>query len=107
MSDIAPVPENSTPVAPLDRYFTEFLIAKLHQPLLPKLQKLSVVFEIILQSPTLEISRERTWRLTIKEGMLDSVVLALTRTPVQCSFTLSEDAFTAVISGRLSPQMAF
>ena len=84
----------------LDRYFTEFLVGKLHQPLLPQLRKLSVVCAITITGAV-----KRSWTLTIVDGMLESVS-AQPGTP-QCTFTLDAAAFSAIVSGRLSPQMAF
>lgn len=84
----------------LDRYFTEFLIAKLHQPLLPQLRKLSVVCAIRITGGI-----TRTWTLTIVDGMLDSVSDQAS-TPA-CTFTLEATTLASIVSGKLSPQMAF
>ena len=81
-------------------YFTKFLAEKLHQPLLPKLQKLSAIFHIeLLDAPN------SIWTLAIKNGMLDSI--AKGAIPAQCGFKLKRETFARIIGGKLSPQMAF
>ena len=93
-------PQSPDVSGPLDRYFTEFLVEKLHRPLLPQLRKLSVVCAIRITGAV-----ERTWTLTIIDGMLDSVS-ARPSAPA-CTFTLNATTLAAIISGKLSPQMAF
>ncbi|HLX60403.1 MAG TPA: SCP2 sterol-binding domain-containing protein [Planctomycetota bacterium] len=100
----------SAPSLPRDScapYFTEFLAGKLRQPLLPNLQKLSVTFDIELLGKPRSI-----WMLAIKNGMLESVSPGNSDgchcgPAPQCGFTLKPEIFSAIIAGKLSPQMAF
>ena len=101
----SPASDTPTPPGdpgPLDRYFTEFLVGKLHQPLLPQLRKLSVVCAI-----TITGSAQRSWTLTIMDGMLESVSALAPASAPQCTFTLEATTLAAIVSGKLSPQMAF
>jgi predicted lipid carrier protein YhbT len=86
--------------ANFELYFKEFLASKLHQPLLPKLQKLSAIFHIELMAEDRAV-----WTLTIREGMLDVVTSSPSRS--QCGFKLKPEVFAAIVGGTLAPQMAF
>ena len=86
--------------ARFDPYFSAFLTAKLHQPLLPKLRTLSATFQIELLGDTGAV-----WTLAIKNGMLDSI--ASGAAAAQCGFKLKPEIFAAIVDGTLSPQWAF
>lgn len=84
----------------LTLYFSDFLAAKKNQSLLPKLRKLNVTFRIVLQPPVAQM-----WTLTIKDGMLISVLQG--ESDSQCAFRLKPETFLQIAAGKLSPQMAF
>jgi nucleoside-diphosphate-sugar epimerase/predicted lipid carrier protein YhbT len=84
----------------VERYFDEFLAEKMHRQLLPNLRKLSANCRIVVEDVP-----GRSWSLRIDRGCL--VQISQNGLPVECTFLLHSDAFSAIVAGRLSPQAAF
>ncbi len=84
----------------VERYFDEFLAEKMHKQLLPNLRKLSANCRIVVEDIP-----GRSWALSIDRGCL--VRISQNGLPVECTFLLHSDVFSAIVAGRLSPQTAF
>ena len=92
---------DAPPSAPagIERYFNDFLSARMRQPLLPDLKSLSATFRIGLKEPTTH------WTLVIERGQL--VAISRNGAPASCTFLLNADTFGEIVSGSLAPQRAF
>ncbi len=84
----------------VERYFDEFLAEKMHKQLLPNLRRLSANCRIVVEDIP-----GRSWSLSIDRGCL--VQISENGLPVECTFLLHSDVFSAIVAGRLSPQAAF
>ncbi len=84
----------------VERYFDEFLAEKMHKQLLPNLRRLSANCRIVVEDIL-----GRSWSLSIDRGCL--VQVSENGLPVECTFLLRSDVFSAIVAGRLSPQAAF
>lgn len=84
----------------VERYFDEFLAEKMHRQLLPNLRRLSANCRIVVEDIP-----GRSWSLSIDRGCL--VQISENGLPVECTFLLHSDVFSAIVAGRLSPQAAF
>lgn len=84
----------------VERYFDEFLAEKMHKQLLPNLRRLSANCRIVVEDIP-----GRSWSLSIDRGCL--VQISENGLPVECTFSLHSDVFSAIVAGRLSPQAAF
>lgn len=84
----------------VEEYFDSFLAEKMHRQLLPNLRRLSANCRIIMEDMP-----GRSWALSIDRGCL--VKISQNGLPCECAFLLHSDVFTAIVSSRLSPQVAF
>ena len=84
----------------VEEYFTRFLRKKMHQQLLLNLRNLSATCRI-----TVEDLPRQSWSLHIDAGRLEHI--SANGTDCQCTFLLASDTFSAIVSGRLTPQRAF
>ncbi len=84
----------------VERYFDSFLAEKMHKQLLPNLRRLSANCRIVVEDIP-----GRSWSLSIEQGRL--VQISENGLPCRCTFLLHSDVFSAIVSGRLSPQAAF
>ena len=84
----------------VDRYFTRFLQEKMHQQLLPNLKNLSATCRIIVEDLPAQ-----SWALNIDRGRLERI--STNSIDCQCIFRLHSDVFSAIVSGKLTPQHAF
>lgn len=84
----------------VERYFTRFLREKMHQQLLPNLRNLSATCRI-----TVEDLPRQSWSLHIDTGRLEHI--STNGIDCQCTFSLASETFSAIVSGRLTPQRAF
>ncbi len=79
----------------VERYFDEFLAEKMHKQLLPNLRRLSANCRIVVEDIP-----GRSWSLSIDRGCL--VQISENGLPVECTFLLHSDVFSAIVAGRLS-----
>ncbi len=84
----------------VERYFTHFLREKMHQQLLPNLKNLCATCRIVVEDLPAQ-----AWSLHIDRGRLER--MSTNGIYYQCTFLLHSDAFSAIVSGRLTPQRAF
>jgi thioester reductase-like protein len=84
----------------IERYFEEFLMAKLNQPLLVNLKNLNAVFSIHIQD-----EMNSHWTLEIKQGMLLSI--SPDSAMAECSYWMNAATFEKVVRGVYRPEEAF
>lgn len=86
--------------AAVERYFGDFLAAKIHHRLLPDLRKLTVTFRIAFKQ-----ANGVHWTLEIVKGVLRSI--SQNGVAGQCTYLLDVPTFRRIVAGRLAPQQAF
>ena len=84
----------------VEQYFETFLAGQMHRQLLPNLKNLSATCRIVVE----DISA-RSWALIIDGGRLEHI--SENGEDCQCTFFLSSDVFSSIVSGELAPQQAF
>ena len=84
----------------VEQYFDSFLTDKMHRQLLPNLKHLTASCRI-----TVEDLPGRSWSLRIDRGRLEEI--SQNGMVCQCTFSLHNDTFSAIVGGRLAPQQAF
>ena len=100
-SHLVPPKEGRAPAAGgIERYFSEFLAAKMNRPLLPDLRRLTAAFRIAVRGVA-----GRPWFLSVERGVL--VAMARNGEAAACTFVTDPPTFREVVAGRLPPQKAF
>jgi thioester reductase-like protein len=84
----------------IERYFEEFLMAKLDQPLVINLKNLSAVFSIHIQDGV-----DSHWVLEIKQGKLLSI--SPDSAMAECSYWMDPATFEKIVRGVYRPEEAF
>ena len=83
-----------------DRYFSEFLAARMNQLLLPDVRKLTATFRVVPRDRP-----EQHWAVDIRDGMVRSI--NANAHTYQCTFIVDRAAFGEIVAGRLNAQQAF
>jgi len=89
-----------SPLRFTDRYFKEFLMSKVNQPLIPNLKNLSAVISMNIQD-----EKNSHWVLELKGGMLTAI--SQDSINAECSYQLDAATFEEIARGHYQPQQAF